>query len=110
MIGDKSDRTELFSLIEQAVEATLLILEDEPQEVEPATAESITSKKREALALKQVDRKTVFDDEQLKPLASKLSEGWVEKSTDAIHRNRDLWAKSGKAEYWRVLRSGGGSS
>lgn len=104
----------LFSLIQQGVDAALIALPDMKEEEStseqtakeptgdsaetpprqrslPSIVESITDKRREMLALKQVHQATLADDPELEPLVTMVSQGFVEDAANIIKRNRAHW-------------------
>uniref|UniRef100_A0A183CN39 Toxin n=1 Tax=Globodera pallida TaxID=36090 RepID=A0A183CN39_GLOPA len=103
--GNYHRRSELFSLMRQVIDATLIALPStkepdaaviEPRPVVPAsstkTPESITDGRLEALALKQVTVERLVEDAELLPIVREMnSTNWSGAAATVIESNRELW-------------------
>jgi hypothetical protein len=83
-------RIDLFSRIQQAVEASLLPI------TYALAAQSDVSKaaNRETLTLKLVDQENVSDDEQLRAFSSLISEKWLSGQRERMEEIRELWQEA----------------
>jgi hypothetical protein len=98
-------RSELFSLMRQVVDVTLIALPARDDDANASitgtassagssskTSESITDSRLEVLALKQVGRETLADDPELMPIVNEMaSRNWSGHAAAIIEDSRDLW-------------------
>lgn len=104
--GGHNRKSELFSLMRQVIDATLIALPEEktpdPKEKSPPpppqppanTPEGITDPRLESLALKQVslEPEQLADDPDLLPIVDEMrSKGWTQHAGTIIQDNRELW-------------------
>jgi hypothetical protein len=85
-------KSELFSLIQQAVEASLLPLTYSLASRSVTPSESLVT--REKLALKLVDRENLSDDKELDAFSGRLSNDWLAAQDDRIKDIRNLWQEA----------------
>jgi hypothetical protein len=85
-------KSELFSLIQQAVEASLLPLTYSLASRSVTPSESLVT--REKLALKLVDSENLSDDEELGAFSGRLSNDWLADQDDRIKDIRNLWQEA----------------
>jgi hypothetical protein len=83
-------RTNLFSLIQQAVEASLLPLTLSLSSRDPRHQKA----DRERLALKAIDLEHLSDDEELTSFSALISDDWLVNHDKRISSIRDLWQET----------------
>lgn len=89
-VTDPLFRANLFSLIQQAVEASLLPLTLSLSSHDPRHQEA----DRERLALKGTDLENLSDDEELKSFSALISDEWLLNHNRTIDSIRDLWQEA----------------
>lgn len=88
--GDFSARANLFSMVQQALEASLLPVTYGLTWPDPRRE----SASRETLALKAVDLERVAADPELAPFSSLISASWLNQHDHRIAQIRELWQEA----------------
>jgi hypothetical protein len=89
-VTDPLFRTNLFSLIQQAVEASLLPFTLSLSSRDPRGQKA----NRERLALKAIDLETLSEDEELATFSALISDEWLLSHDKRIGAIRDLWQET----------------
>lgn len=88
--SDQLAKSKLFSLIQQAVEASLLPLTLSLGAPDPRDRDAT----REKLALRAIDLDNLLEDEQIANFALLISDEWLSNHDERIRDIRDLWQET----------------